>query len=275
MADPNVPVDASIEEQLKQAAAKAGVTYSRSDAEDVAHRDNTPEAMAMALRKYDTRASNTPNQDGGGSSSGGGQASNQAPAQAWNAAPAPAAAPVQDPRAAALYDELVGRAHQSLAISPDDPTIRGQVDAFRAEQTRGTRNYLSDLAEQGGQYQNMRGEQRMAAEKAGQATSGFQAELLGRELQSRRAEIAQALTQRGQMLSGDQQAALSRELAQLDAEIKRQGMAQQNEQFGRSLEQGNSQFGRTLGQGNDQFLRELALRQWQIGDQSAQNWASM
>jgi hypothetical protein len=31
----------------------------------------------------------------------------------------------------------------------------------------------------------------------------------------------------------------------------------------------------TAGNQNDQFLRELALRQWQLGDQSNWNWAQL
>lgn len=47
-----------IEKQLRDAAAKAGVAYDASDLADVAHRDNTPAAIAMELRKYAARSNN-------------------------------------------------------------------------------------------------------------------------------------------------------------------------------------------------------------------------
>jgi hypothetical protein len=262
------------------------------------------------------------------------------PTQSWNAQPAPAApaaapAPVdpfpawyqelmtrqvaqqqaaqaeQKARADALYGTLSARANQGLQVNADDPVIKGQVDAFRAEGTRGRRDYLSDVAESAGPYANLRGEQRMTAEKLGQGVSGFQSELIGRELSARREEIAQALNAQGSILNADQNRTLTGQLAAMDQAIKEAGVGLQ----GRGLDlQSALGFGdlnlrdklgtggldlqrdlgfagldlqKTLGLGGldvtkrgqdlsmDQFLKELALREWQAGDDSDWRWASI
>lgn len=235
-----------------------------------------------AQGQIDKRATNAPNQGGN---------ANNTPAQAWNSAPS------QYPdwyrelmtrqvdqqsqqqaenksRADALYSTLNQRASQGLNVTADDPIIRGQVDSFRAEQERAKRNYLSDTAEQIGPYANMRGEQRMAAEKVGQATSGFQSELLGREYGARRDEIAQALAAQGSMLSGDQNRNLQQQLAAYDQAIKEANVGLGQQQIG--LGYAGLDFQKQgLAQNNDQFLRELALRQWDLGDQHDRGWASL
>jgi hypothetical protein len=255
MADQNV----DYRKQFEDEAAKRGLnpndvqsdydSFQRQLSYDKNAGRNPDDIFGKMLERYDQRATNTPNQDGGSNA-------NASPAQAWNTAPAPA----QDPRASAFYDQLLQRSQQSLAVGANDPAIKGQTDAFRAEQERARRNFVSDVAEQEGPLGNIRGEQRMAAERVGQNVSGFQAQLMGRELSARREEIAQALVQMQGVLSGDQQAALQRELAQIDAQLRQQGLNLQ---------------GRGLDLTNDHFMRELALRQWQMGDDSAYRWASL
>ena len=127
-------------------------------------------------------------------------------------------------RGDALYGRLSGRADQGLAIDRNDPIIRAQADAFAANQRRAQRNDMSDLAERAGPLANIRGEQRMAAERYGAKTGEFEAQLMGRELTARRDEIAQALAQMGGMLSGDQQRALQAQLSQMDQAIKEAGV---------------------------------------------------
>jgi hypothetical protein len=213
-----------------------------------------------------------------------------------------------------LYGQLQGRANQATQVNANDPIIKGQVDVYRAEQDRAQRNYLSDTAEGAGPFENLRGEQRMAAERTGQAVGGFQAELLGRELGARRAEIADALNSMRGILTGDQQANLSRELSTLDKQMQGLGLSGQNAGltsqnalgFG-NLGLGYANMGlqrdlgfagldlqRTLGLGGldvqregygvqrrgqdlsmDQFLRELAQRQWNEGDMSRYRWANL
>lgn len=173
-----------------------------------------------------------------------------------------------------LYGTLMGRAQQSTNINADDPVIRGQVEAFRNEQTRGMRDYLSDVAEGAGSLANLRGEKRMAAERTGQATGGFQAQLLGRELSAKRAEIADALQSMGGMLSADQQANLTRELGNIDSQLRSVGAGFQGAGVGfggaaafgglgnelqRALMQ-NQQFYSGLGSENERFLADLGLR---------------
>ncbi|HYE17078.1 MAG TPA: hypothetical protein VEA69_01420 [Tepidisphaeraceae bacterium] len=208
---------------------------------------------------------------------------NATPAQSWNAAPAqaPVAAPATpaptDPfpawykelmereiaerqaaqaeakrRADELYGSLDARAKQGLQVNANDPVIKGQVDAFRSEGERSRRNYISDLAESRGPLANIRGEERMAAERLGQGVGGFQAELLARELGARRDEIAQALQMQGSLLNADQQRGLQAQLAAYDQAIREAGVGLQ----GRSLDL----------QGQDLALRgELGRRGLDLG----------
>lgn len=206
-----------------------------------------------------------------------------------------------------LYQQLLGRAQQNVAADPNTPVVQGQVNAYRAEQDRAQRNYLSDLAESAGPFANLRGEQRMAAERTGQNVGGFQAELLARELQTRRAEVADALSSMRGMLTAEQEANLHRELSLMDNQLRNAGLAGQNAGLTASSALGFSDLGlrrdlgfagldlqRTLGLGGlevdreglanqrrgqdfsqDQFLRELALREWDLGDQSDYRWAGL
>lgn len=135
------------------------------------------------------------------------------------------------PRNDELYNLLIGRAQQGLALDRNDPIIRAQADAYAANEERARRNYVSDAAERYGPLANIRGEERMAAERAGQRTGAFEAELLGRELQARRDEIAQSLSQLGSMLSDDQRLALTRELELLNLALREQGMGLQQGQL--------------------------------------------
>lgn len=175
-------------------------------------------------------------------------------------------------RADSLYGTLMDRSQQSLNVGANDPIIRGQSDAYSAQVERQRRNYLSDTAEQRGPYANIQGERRMTAEKAGQATAGFEAQLLGRELSARRNEIAQALAQMGGMLSGDQTRALQGELATIDNQLRRDlgfaGIDAQRDLGFAGLDV--SRRGQDMGM--DQFLRQLALNEWVAGNQSDQFW---
>ena len=192
-------------------------------------------------------------------------------------------------RADALYERLNGQASQSLNVNADDPIIKNQVDAFSAAGERSRRNYLSDVAERSGPYANLRGEQRMTAEKLGQGVGQFQSELIGRELSARRAEIASALAQEGGLLSADQQRALTAQLAQIDQAIKEAnvGLGASGQALQRDLGFADLNLRDKLGMDNlalgnrslnvsaDQFLRDLALRQWQAGDESDWRWANL
>lgn len=160
-------------------------------------------------------------------------ASQQQPAA--SSADSGGSAGLSDPRADQLFNMLLGRAQQGLAIDRNDPRIRAQSDAYAANAERSRRNYLADLAEQEGPIANLRGEQRLSAERMGQATGAFEAELLGRELTARREEIAQALASMQGLLTTDQQLTLQRELALIDDATRRLQIDQQGQQFGQQL----------------------------------------
>jgi hypothetical protein len=70
---------------------------------------------------------------------------NASPAQQWNAQPAPQqASPGGD-----LMNLLMQRI-QRPDVTANDPTVRAQADAYSANQTRGSRNYLADSRREGG-----------------------------------------------------------------------------------------------------------------------------
>lgn len=146
-----------------------------------------------------------------------------------------------------LINLLVGRATQSLNIDRNDPVIRAQADAYAANEERARRNYLADLAERSSPLANLQGETRMSAERVGQRTGDFEAQLMGRELDARRQEILSALQQWGSLLTADQQMQLQRELAQIDDATKRLGINQASNQFYADLGQRANQFDRNLG----------------------------
>ena len=182
---------------------------------------------------------------------GGQMPKNASPAQQWHAT----AAVAQGPTAGtgdALIQQLMARAQQG-PVTRNDPNVRAQSDAYAANEQRASRNYLGDVAEKAGPYANLQGEQRMAAERVGQRTGAFEAELLGRETDARREEIQQALSMWGGMLSNDQRLTLERELAQLSNQARTADRSQQN----------------------DQFLRELALREFDLGNQWDFNWMGL
>lgn len=159
-----------------------------------------------------------------------------------------------------LIDKLMARSNQSLAIDRNDPTIRAQADAYSANEERAKRNYLADLAEKAGPLANLRGEQRLAAERVGQRTGSFEADLMGRELMAKRAEIAQALEQMQGLIGTGQEMALREKLALMDDAIARMKLQQDASQFGsdldyrnRSLAEQSRQYNDTLGFNYDQF----------------------
>jgi hypothetical protein len=177
--------------------------------------------------------------------------------QGGSASPAPGAVPpapgptpeqqAQNAQRDALYQQLLGRATQSLTIDQNDPNIRQQADAYSANIERQKRNYLADLAEKSGGLANLQGQTRIAAEQAGQASGQFESQLIGREIDSRRQEIQDALQQMGGMLTSQQQMALQQQLAQMDDATKRLGLEYQNSQFGAQLGQNANQFAQQMG----------------------------
>lgn len=195
-----------------------------------------------------------------------------APTTVPGTAPAQSIAPIRDPRLDQLYETLMGRVQQGLNVDRNNPAIRGQADAFSANQERSRRNYLADTAEQLGPTANLRNESRMTAERAGQASGQFEAELMGREIAARRDEIQQALNNSQGLLTTEQQLALQNELSRMNDATQRFGIRtgdatqrrgqdiNQN-QFGRDLDYRN----RALNQNDEQFRDRLGF---DYGDRS-------
>jgi hypothetical protein len=203
-----------------------------------------------------------PRRGGGG---GGGASS---PAQAWNAQPSSGGGMGQS---SDLFKMLMDRATQGTTISREDPNIRQQVAPYAAQEERAKRNYISDVAEREGPLANIRGEERMAAERMGQRVGGFEAELIGRELTAKREEITHAIDAALRIGAQDQAQALTLQLAQIDADLRRQGLDVQRYGIDSGANVAIS------GQNNqmDQFLRELALREWGMGEDNDYRWASL
>lgn len=194
----------------------------------------------------------TPGQ-GAWSGSGGGMSGGTAPGGAFSmsaisglaggAKGNPAYHYEQSPQDSQLFQTLMGRANQSLNVDPNDPIIKGQVDAFKATQDRGVKDFLSASAEHGGPHSNMDAQARSAYEKAGQATSGLQSQLMQHELNSRRAEIQAALSQEGGMLSQQDQMALQRELGLINSQLSAQGLQLGQQQINSNNDQFSARFG--------------------------------
>lgn len=293
----------SDQQWLEELAKRSGATVGETDLANLQgkHAEDREGFKAALEKQYGERGSNTP---------GGGDAPmNYTPSQAWSNSNSggglfpdwykdlmttqvqqqQAQQAENKSRADALYGTLSQRAAQGLDVNANDPIIKNQVDAFSAGGERSRRNYLSDLAERSGPLANLRGEQRMSAERLGQGTSAFQAELMGRELGNRRAEIAQALAAQGAMLSGDQTRNLQQQLAAMDQAIKESGAQTSARSVDNQFTLGNRGLDiqqmlglggldlqrQGLSQGNDQFLRQLALRQWELGDNSDRAWAGI
>lgn len=149
-----------------------------------------------------------------------------------------------------LWQMYMQRATQGTDINANDPVIRRQSDAYRANETRESRNFLDTLAERSGPYANLQGEQRLAAERVGQRTGTFEAEAIARELTAKRNEIAQALAGLAGQLTGEQEMALREQLAQYDNALRAQGLQIQKDALAQNWQQAllnNTQFYSQLG----------------------------
>lgn len=161
-------------------------------------------------------------------------------------------------QAGELYSFLMDRARQRLDVDKNNPLIRDQVDALRAEQTRSSRQYLQKLAEQRGANTNIGAETRASEEKIGQNTGAFQAGLIAQEIGARRTEIQQALNGATGLLNEQQRMQLQEELANLEA-------AERQYEFRASQAEGARQFDTNTLTGREQFLSTLMNNQDQFG----------
>lgn len=190
---------------------------------------------------------------GGGNPAGGAIGAGQAGAATGGGQ---ASAVSNDPMRQQLVDALTKRSQQSLAVDRNDPNIRGQADAYAAQQERSRRDYLAQQAETQGPLSNLTGEARLTAEKTGQANGGFEAALMGQEITARRKEIQDALTQMQGQLTAEQQMALQKELGQLDDATRRFGIQTQADTAQSGI---NNDWQKAL-MSNTQFMDELGLK---------------
>lgn len=88
-----------------------------------------------------------------------------------------------------IQDVMKRRSQFLYGLTPEDPTIKPQVDAFRNEQTRTAQRTQQTAAESASPYAvgAVRNNVRMSNERAGVNTGNFQSELMSRELANRRA----------------------------------------------------------------------------------------
>lgn len=153
---------------------------------------------------------------------------------------------IKDPRVDQLYGEMQGLIKQSTDVSPNDPVIKAQTDAYRAEQTRAARDAMSNQAEAAGPNANLDASKRLAFETAGTNTSNFQATAMVNELSARRQQIMQALNDASGLLTAEQQMSLQEELGNLNAALSAWSTKS-------NLDVNESQFGRNLAQQAFQF----------------------
>ncbi len=169
-------------------------------------------------------------------STGGGGATAPTPSVAAQTAAQLSAAPTASSGLqASLENILAQKMNQSLDVNPNDPIIRRQMDAYSAQQQNAERNYLSAIAEKEGPSANISAETRTANEQVGQATAGFEAQLMQQELMTRRQEIMQALSQTSAYVTDEQKIALQDKLAQLDNALQYARLGEQGSEFTRGL----------------------------------------
>ena len=180
------------------------------------------------------------------------------PTQQWNQQPA------MQPQSDALFKLLMERAQQGTAVDRNSANVRSQVDPVVAQQQRASRNYIDTLAEKAGPLANIQGEQRLAAERGGQAAGALESEVIGRENDRLLQEKMQALQLGAQFMSEQERNQLQREIAYL-----------QDAAHTADRTQNQGQFSASQSQANDQFLRELALREYDTTNKWDYAWSGV
>lgn len=180
-----------------------------------------------------------------------GQTPDQAASAGGGAPTAPAAGVgMTDPNSTALFNTLMKIAGQSTDVSPTDPVIEAQTNAYGAQQQKAAQAAQSAVAgAKGGTYDPTAAETRSLQETAGNNTSAFQASAMANELATRRSQIMNALSGASGLLTAEQQMSLQDELTKLQQAQQllefQQSQGQQESQFARNLEQGAYEFDTT------------------------------
>jgi hypothetical protein len=135
-----------------------------------------------------------------------------------------------------FFDQLQGYIDQyGRPVTPDDPIIKAQTDAFRAQQTRGAEQGQAKLAEANA-YKGTPTGTRDAGTQAGYEaaalnTGNFQANQMFQEQTQRRSALQNILSLYGGQLTAEQTRQLQSEIAAIDATLRNQGLVNQNAQF--------------------------------------------
>jgi hypothetical protein len=135
-----------------------------------------------------------------------------------------------------FFDQLQGYIDQyGRPVTPDDPIIKAQTDAFRAAQTRGAEQGQAAQAEANAYKGVPTGSQDAATaggyEAAALNTGNFQANQMFQEQTQRRNALQNILSLYGGQLTAEQQRQLQAEIAAINATLSNQQMINQNGQF--------------------------------------------
>lgn len=178
-----------------------------------------------------------------------------------------ASAPVDD----AFRTQLLGLLNSSSQpVTPNDPIIQAQTDAYSSGRQLAQRQEQDQIAERmGAQGLSNSGAMDTATqgslESMGRDVGGFQAQAMSQELSSRRQQLVDALSLAGGQLTNEEKNALQLQIEQIDDATKRLGIGVQqqlgqadvqqradatNDQYSLGLLQalmGNTQFNDQLG----------------------------
>lgn len=210
------------EEGVRQWAGEHGIRYDGGDSIQLPNGGGWIDVIGNFKSGQNMRHTWTPAGGNGPNANGGGGFGGPPPA---GGIPGAGGAPNIPPGISTeLYNMLLSRAKQGTTIDRNDPNIRQQVDPMTAQMERARRNYLADAAEGLGPGVNLRGEERLAMERAGQQSGLLESQVIGRELENRRAEIQHALDSLGNRLTEDQRLALQRELGYLNDATQKYGI---------------------------------------------------
>ena len=159
------------------------------------------------------------------------------------AAMKPAANPFLTDIRKLIMDQLAG-----LKGTPsiDDPALAAQSQAYRRSTQRGVADERAMLAERAAANGLLQGGQSSggfdtavqgAIESGAERNAANDAQLVGDEVESRRATMQGLLNMALQSGDAEMTRTLQMELAKLDAQLRREGLAQQGDQFNQSLAQ--------------------------------------
>jgi hypothetical protein len=171
---------------------------------------NSPEAMAYMASKNAGSGAAAPAAAPGGATPTLSQPNFNGDRYSGGAAPL-ASAQGANPALGQLRSLLMQYAGQSDQVDPNSPEIQRQADAYGADVTRAGRSFLSGAAESAGPYADMGARAQSVAEKAGQATADYRANLVAQMAAARRQQIAGALSGLGGVLNTDEATRLRQE----------------------------------------------------------------